>query len=112
LALYHLEIQSGPDADMAQRLLEYNVLAYRRYQCPVSSYVIYLRKGGERPQPPLVRTLPDGKEILRFDYIDIELPDYIPEDLFATGLRGLFPLIPFSAGGARKEVIEEIMCAA
>src|SRR5436305_8692921 len=109
LVLYHLEIQSGPDSDMAQRLLEYNVLAYRRYKCPVSSYVIYLRKGGERPQPPLVRMLPDGREILRFAYTDIELPCYTPGEIFATGLRGLFPLIPFSTDGARREVIEDII---
>jgi hypothetical protein len=42
--IVHFEIQSGPDRNMAQRLLEYHVLAYRRYQQAVISYVIYLRK--------------------------------------------------------------------
>ena len=110
--MIHIEAQSTPDTNMAQRLLVYNALAHRRYKCPVMSYVIYLRKGGERPSSPLLWFSPEGQEVLRFHYRDIELPDYTPEALFATGLRGVYPLIPFSAGGARKEVIEEIMCAA
>jgi len=107
--LIHIEAQSTPDTTMAQRLLIYNVLARRRYKCPVLSYVIYLRKGGERPAPPLEWFLPDGREILRFHYEDIELPNYAPEALFATGLKGVLPLIPFAADGARREVVEQII---
>jgi predicted transposase YdaD len=43
--LFHLEFQSGPDPDMELRLLEYCVMAYRRYRCPVYSIVVYLRGG-------------------------------------------------------------------
>jgi len=105
----HIEAQSTPDDDMAQRLLEYNALAYRRYQCPIMSYVIYLRKGGKRPKPPLIRLSPAGKELLRFHYEVIELEDYAAKELFATGLRGILPLVPFSHDGKRREVIEEII---
>jgi len=107
--LVHIEAQSTPDTAMAQRLLEYNVLAHRRYKCPVMSYVVYLKKGGERPPSPLQWHSPDGREILRFYYEDIELPDYAPEALFATELRGILPLIPFAAEGARREVVEQII---
>ncbi len=42
--LLHLEIQSKEDRTMAQRLLEYNVVATREHQCPVLSCVLYLRQ--------------------------------------------------------------------
>lgn len=108
--LIHIEAQSKPDNNMAQRLLEYNVLAYRRYKCPIMSYVIYLRKAGKkRPPPTLVRVAPDGQEILRFTYREIELAKIAYEELFETGLKGLLPLVPLSLGGARKEIVEEVI---
>jgi len=107
--MVHVEMQSGPDPDMAQRLLEYHVLAYRRYQRPVTSYVLYLRKGGALPEPPLIRTMPNGQEILRFHYQVIALWDLEHEALLGLGLRGLYPLVPFTRGGNRREVVEEII---
>jgi predicted transposase YdaD len=107
--IVHFEMQSGPDPDMAQRLLEYHVLAYRRYQRPVTSYVIYLRKGGALPHSPLIRSMPDGQEILRFHYQVMALWDLESEDLLELGLRGLYPLVPFTRGGARRERVEEII---
>jgi predicted transposase YdaD len=50
--LFHVEFQSGPDPEMEQRLLEYSVLSWRRYKCTASTFVIYLRKGGELPIRP------------------------------------------------------------
>src|SRR5436305_533462 len=108
-AIIHLEIQSGGDANMEQRLLEYNTLAYRYYRHPALSYVIYLRTGGKRPKPPLVRVSPDGKEILRFHYETLELGEMRCEDLFEKNLRGLLPLIPLCENGARREVVEHII---
>jgi hypothetical protein len=66
--IVHFEFQSGPDTDMAQRLLEYYIQAYRRYRCPVRSFVLYLRKSGALPASPLIRTYSDGKEFLRFHF--------------------------------------------
>ena len=105
----HLEIQSGEDRNMEQRLLEYNTLAYRYFRSPVLSYVVYLRAGGRRPKSPLVRLSPDGQEILRFHYEYIELADMPYDDLFAKNLRGLLPLVPFSKDGASREVVEQII---
>lgn len=53
LSLVHMEFQSGPDPNMAQRLLEYLILAFRRYKCPVTSYILYL-KDCDPPTPPLL----------------------------------------------------------
>src|SRR5258708_33728208 len=65
-ALCHIEAQSGPDADMEQRLLEYSVLAHRYYPLPIESHVIYLRDVGSPPESPLIWLSADGNEILRF----------------------------------------------
>jgi predicted transposase YdaD len=107
--MFHVEFQSGPHPNMARRLLEYSVLAYRRYNCPVYSFVIYLKKCSPIPQSPLVLTLPDGKEMLRFHYEVIELCDIPYEDLMATELPGLLPLVPLAQGGAKRDVLEEII---
>jgi predicted transposase YdaD len=109
LALYHFEFQSGRDSNMERRLLEYLILAYRRYNCPVSSYVIYLKPCSDVPVPPLVLTSPDGKHILTLDYEVIVLPEIPYETLLAKDLQGLLPLVPLAAGGAKREVIEEVI---
>jgi hypothetical protein len=43
LMLLHLEFQSTDAAEMAQRLLEYNIMATREHGRKVLSSVIYLR---------------------------------------------------------------------
>src|SRR5438105_954191 len=73
--IVHFEFQSGSDPDMAQRLLEYYIQAYRRYRCPVRSYVLYLRKSGMLPTSPLIRAYGDGKEFLRFHFEAVSLCD-------------------------------------
>src|SRR5882672_5414720 len=44
--LYHLELQSGNDADMARRMVEYYLLLWRRYGVPPVQMLIYV---GRRP---------------------------------------------------------------
>src|SRR5437899_5096563 len=44
--LYHLELQSGNDPDMARRMLEYYFLLWKRYGVPPVQQVIYV---GARP---------------------------------------------------------------
>jgi len=109
LIMIHLEFQSGPDADMQQRLLEYSTLAYRYYERPICSVVIYLRKGGEVATSPLIRTLPDGEEFLRFHFRVIQLYEIPYEELMEKDLPGLLPLVPLAKGGAKREVIEQII---
>ncbi len=103
-----VEFQSNPDSDMAQRLAEYSIIAYRRYQCPIVAYVIYLKKGkGKLPQPPLIRLHPnDVEELHRFQYKDICLWKIPYKELMDMGL---YPLAPLAKGGAKREVVEEII---
>lgn len=109
LGLCHMEIQSTPDEDMEQRLLEYNIMAFRRYRCFVDSYVIFLRDGGSNLQPPLVRTRANGREGLKFHYEVILMRNILYEDLLEQTERGVWPLIPFARGGARREVVDEVI---
>src|SRR5579884_1249644 len=103
-----VEFQSNPDSDMAQRLAEYSIMAYRRYECPIVAYVIYLKKGkGKLPQPPLIRLHPnDIEELHRFQYKAIFLWKIPYKELIEMGL---YPLAPLAKGGAKREVIEEII---
>lgn len=103
-----VEFQSNPDSDMAQRLAEYSIIAFRRYQCPIVAYVIYLKKGkGKLPQPPLIRLHPnDVDELHRFQYKSICLWKIPYKELMDMGL---YPLAPLDKGGAKREVIEEII---
>lgn len=108
LELTHVEIQSTPDANIEQRLLEYNILAFRRYQQFVNSYVIFLREGGENLKPPLVRRRSDGRQGLWFLYEVVIMRHKTPEEVLAAP-RGIWTLIPFAKGGAQREVVEEVI---
>src|SRR5579862_9187833 len=51
--IVHIEFQSGPDADMDCRLLEYATLLYRKYRCKtMTNFVIYLRPDA-KPEAPV-----------------------------------------------------------
>ena len=69
--LIHMEFQSREDEDMAQRLLEYNVLATREHGRPVLSCLIYLRKNSKIAESPLIWELPNGEKVLYFHFIVI-----------------------------------------
>ena len=107
--LCNIEFQSGPDPEMELRLLEYCVLAYRRYSCPVHTVVIYLKKGGKVAVSPFVIRLPDGEEVLRYNFRVINLYEIPYEEMLAKGLPGILPLVPLALDGARREVVEEVI---
>ncbi|MBV9021919.1 MAG: hypothetical protein JOZ71_14550 [Ktedonobacteraceae bacterium] len=107
--LLHIEIQSENDPDMALRLLEYNLRARRTHKRPVYSCTIYLRQDGEVPASPLRWVLSNGKEILTFHFLNIELYKLTPDELRHLGLPGLLPLMLLTQGGATRQIDEEIM---
>lgn len=108
--LLHIEFQKRKDPSMAERLLEYSVQASRAYNnLPVYSCVIYLVKDGEVPQPPFLRVLPNGREIIRFDYESIQLWKIPAEVILRTGLTGLFPLLTLTEGGKTTEVLDAMI---
>src|SRR5581483_9004927 len=66
--LLHIEFQRRRDAEMAQRMWDYNVRTTLQYKCPVWSCVIYLKEDGKVPKPVLEQRLPSGKVVHRFEF--------------------------------------------
>jgi hypothetical protein len=106
--LIHMEFQSSEDEDMAQRLLEYNVLATREHGRSVLSCLIYLRKDSKIAESPLIWELPNGEKILYFHFIVIKLWEITAEELIQTNLTGLLPLVPLTKDGGQYEVIDAV----
>lgn len=107
--IFHLEFQRYRDVDMAKRVLEYNVYTSCKFDCTVVSFVIYLKKDGNVIESPLVRKLPNGEEILHFNFITIKLWEISTDDLKRKGLVGLLPLLPLTREGASQELVEEVV---
>src|SRR6266516_1250296 len=107
--LLQIEFQSTNDPTIGERLLEYSFEAKRTHKLPVSSCVIYLRVVGEVQQSPLRWTLPDDRQVLRFDYRIIELAKIPTDELRQKDLKGLLPLLILTQGGATHEVVEEVI---
>lgn len=107
--LFHIEIQSTRDPNMAERLLQYSVEAQNQHKLPVYSCVIYLKDVGEVPRPPLRWQRLDGQDILWFDYLSIELASIPVEELRETGLIGLKPLFVLAKGGTDPMIIKEVV---
>ncbi len=105
----HIEFQRYRDKDMARRLAEYNVFSSCKFDIPVVSFVIYLKRGGTIIESPLVRRLRRGRQIYRIDFIVIKLWEIPTEQLRQTGLIGLLPLLPLTKDGANQEVVEEVI---
>ena len=109
-ALVHFEFQSSNDANMAERLLLYNIQASHAYDyLQVYSYVIYLRRGGHIEQSPLIRYFPDGGERIRFHFRSIELWNISEEDLFSIDFNGLLPLVLLTRDGKEQASVEQVI---
>lgn len=65
--IYHLELQSGGDAAMPWRMLEYYALIYQHYRAPVLQQVLYVGAG---PNPLAERIAQDSLQY-RYHVIDI-----------------------------------------
>jgi predicted transposase YdaD len=107
--LLHLEIQSKEDRTMAQRLLEYNVLATREHKRPVFSCVLYLRQDRRLAEPPLRWSIPSGRQTLIFDFLVFRLWEIPSEELFHKGLIGLLPLVPLTREGHQRETVDRMI---
>jgi hypothetical protein len=107
--LVQVEFQSSYDPHMPQRIIEYSLMGFRRHQCPVRSYVLYLRKSGKPPRSPLIRKYNDGQRFLWFRYTVIQIWNMEYREWLDQDRKGLFPLVPLMKGGARREVVEEVI---
>lgn len=105
--LFHLEFQRSNNANMANRVLEYNVFASCKFDCTVISFVIYLKKESQIVEPPLIRKLPNGKAILYLNFTNIKLWEIPTDELRQTRLIGILPLLALTRNGGKPEVVEE-----
>jgi hypothetical protein len=95
--LLHLEVQASRDAQLPDRMLEYNVLLKRRHKIPVRSLVVLLRPAADGPE--LAGTLEhkhaSGQIYSRFGYDVLRVWENSPE-VFLAGDPGLLPLAPLA----------------
>ncbi|MBV9231673.1 MAG: hypothetical protein JOZ18_20360 [Chloroflexi bacterium] len=105
----HFEIQSTGDEDMADRILEYNILATLEHKRRILSCVIYLREDNNIVESPLVWEMPDGFRTLRFDFIVIKLWEIVTEEIIRTGLVGLLPLLPLTKDGKQYKTVDTMI---
>lgn len=107
--LINVELQSTKDTKIGVRLLEYSLEAMAEYGLPVLSCVIYLQHISEMGEPPLSVDLFEGRRMIWFDYISIELAEMTTEELRQMDLLGLLPLFILSKGGRNFDVLEEVV---
>lgn len=111
VALLHVEIQKRYDANMAKRVWEYNMLATLAFDCPVYSFVIYLKKpdGKDKiPEPPMTVGLAKRGNVHIFYFTNIKLWELSVDTLKGTGLKGILPLCLLAGDGMRREVGEQV----
>ncbi len=108
--LLNLEFQFKSEENMGRRTWEYNVDAAIKYEQPVKSVVVYLRKPGHpKAAPPYQLKLPNGEVIHTFSFTVIELCKVKTEKLFQTGLKGILPLVPLTQNGLDHGAIEYVI---
>jgi hypothetical protein len=73
----------------SERKGQCHVFASGKFDIPVVSFVIYLKKDGNVIESPLVRRLRRGRQIYRLDFVVIKLWEVPTQTLRQTGLVGL-----------------------
>jgi hypothetical protein len=101
----HIDLEAGPDDDLATRMLLYNVLAHRQTGLPVRSVAVLLRSNAVRAN------LSDRVEYdgLTFRFELVRVWEQPAED-FLTGGVGLMPLAVLArppAGLTREQALPE-----
>jgi len=108
--LLHLEFQLKPDENMGRRMWEYNVDAAIKYEQPVKSVVVYLKKPSHpKAAPPYQLKLSNGEVIHTFSFTVIELCKVNTKSLLQRGLKGILPLVPLTQDGQDHDAIEYVI---
>jgi predicted transposase YdaD len=109
-----LNFQSGPDPNVAARLLLYNAAFHLKFLVPVRSILVLLRPRAETPGLTRKLTYTSSQRRVRFEYDMVRLWQQ-PIDLFLRGGLGLLPLAPLCKlpkskplTEALREVVREI----
>lgn len=94
--LVNLELQSSPDKWLDKRLFEYSALLDGKYNLPVQTIVVLLRRAaGRNVTGEYRRHLPNGECYQWFKYQVIRLWEQPVETLLKSGL-GTLPLAPLA----------------
>ena len=92
----HLEFESGPNNDMAARLLDYHGYLYRKYKLPVKSVIVYPFPT-KMAEPPLREVDEDG-EILTFHFRVLPLWQLKAEQYLNEHAIVMYALLPTMEG--------------
>lgn len=106
--LLHVEFQKRADPDMANRVWEYNVRATLEYNCPVYSFVIYLRPISGVPASEVTWGFERYGRVHDFHFTNVKLWELPQEALRETGLMGLLPLLILAKDGEQRRVAEGV----
>lgn len=89
----HIDLESGPDDELARRVLLYNVLAHRRTKLPVRSVAVLLRANavGSGPKGGIEYAPNPGVSELRFRFETVKAWELPVADLLNAGI-GFLPL--------------------
>lgn len=101
----HIDLEAGPDDDLATRMLLYNVLAHRQTGLPVRSVVVLLRSNAVRAG--LTDRVEYDGLTFRFELVRVWEED---AERFLTGGVGLMPLAVLArppAGMTREQALPE-----
>ncbi|MBV9691059.1 MAG: hypothetical protein JO202_15280 [Ktedonobacteraceae bacterium] len=87
----------------------YNILLSGKFDIPVVSFVIYLKKDGSVIKPPALRKLRRGRPLSWVDFVVVKLWEVATAELRDLGLVGLLPLLPLTKEGTTQQVVEEVI---
>jgi hypothetical protein len=107
--LLHIEFQTYNDTTMAERLLQYNVIARIQQKLPVLSCVLYLVADGRVPVSPLCWDVPGRPDQLVFAFESIQISQLKPDDLLGMKNVELLTLLPLTQGGTQQSVLEYML---
>lgn len=94
--IVHLEFESGPNNDMAARLLDYHAYLFRKYKLPVKSIIVYpfLTRMAESP----LREEDEDGEIVTFHFRVLPLWQLKAEQYLNLHAVAMFALLPTMEG--------------
>ncbi|HEY7358559.1 MAG TPA: hypothetical protein VH590_18890, partial [Ktedonobacterales bacterium] len=106
IGLLHIELQTGPDHEMGERVAEYAIRLWRHFHLPTHSLVIWLRPAKTLPQSPFGWDW-NRQKALRYSYESLRLWEHPPEKVLETDHYAIWPL----AGAMGKTVTLETQWA-
>jgi predicted transposase YdaD len=102
--LLHIELQSRPDPEIAERLAEYAIRLWRRYHLPMRSVVVFLRPTQAVPPSPFVVEFA-GRQNLFYPFDVARLWEIPAERVLETPHVELWPLAGLMAGATVDRVV-------